>query len=75
VSSLRWQATDFHSVNEHSEETLPSFSDQCRRITLFTEEHSIKDTNSSPIKLANFNIYTNILVWWCEVGCNMQDQN
>jgi len=31
-----------------------SFSNQCRRMTLPTESHSIKDTNSQTIKLANF---------------------
>jgi hypothetical protein len=61
VSSLQWQATDFHNVNEHREETAMSFSRQCRRITLPPENYSLKDTNSWTIKPANFSVYTSIL--------------
>jgi hypothetical protein len=62
MSSLQWKAADFHSVNEHGEETAMSFSDQRRRLTLSPENYSLKDTNSWITKLANFSVYMNILV-------------
>ena len=46
------------------------YSRQRRRITLPTENHSLKDTNSWTIKPANFNVYTHRLVSWCKAGCD-----
>ena len=52
-----------------------SFSNQRRRMTLLTEHYGLKDTNSWPIKLAHFNVYTHMVVWWCQAGCAREDQN
>jgi hypothetical protein len=64
VASSQWQATDFYSVHEQHEQTATSSSNQRRRMTLPTENHILKDTNSWIIHPANFNVYTNILVYY-----------
>jgi hypothetical protein len=46
VVSSQWQATDFYDVHEQHEETAMSSSNQRRRMTLPTENHILKDTNS-----------------------------
>jgi hypothetical protein len=63
VVSSPWQATDFCNVHEQHEETAMSSSNQRTRMTLPTENHILKDTNSWIIHPANFNVYTNILVY------------
>jgi hypothetical protein len=63
VSVSQWQATDVHSVHEQHEETAMSSSNQRRKMTLPTENHILKDTNSWIIHPANFNVYINILVY------------